>query len=242
MYVLGGIMNIKRKRVAVIVNAWSRIVKENISTREQAVEILKKSYEEMGIEPIRGSSTSPDLYDKDMASLYIIGKFGLAINEELAKEAIENIFSIEVMLEKVVDIVKNVESYDQLCKEYPGICKILDDKLVARLLRYIFTMYYFGFIDRSSFFELLKKTYVVLRPLEETIKRFTRFVIAYEVGKKISENEIKNKTSLNMVKNMIALDIGIPHTLPSTRYVIDVAKHFFEIPQDLINSLKGENK
>ncbi|MEM1541057.1 MAG: DUF2192 domain-containing protein [Ignisphaera sp.] len=235
-------MNIKRKRVTAIVNAWSRIVKENILTREQAVDILKKSYEEMGIEPIRGSSASPDLYDKDMASLYIIGKLGLAINEELAKEIIENIFSIEILLEKVVDIIKKVASYDELCRDYSEICKNLDDRLAARLLRYIFTMYYFGFIDRASYFEMLRKTYIVLRPLEETVKRFIRFVIAYEVGKKMSENEIKNKTSLNMVKNMIALDIGIPHTLPSTRYIIDVAKHFFEIPQNLVNSLKSENK
>lgn len=235
-------MNIRRKRVIALVNSWSKIISENITTREQAIEILKKSYEETGAEPIRGSSVSPDLFDKDMASLYIVGKWGLGIDKELSKEVLEKIFSIEIAVEKIIDSLRKTTSYEDFCREFEEICKNLDERLVARMLRYAFTLYYFGFIDRQEFFDILRKTYTVLKPLEETVKRFTKFVIAYEVSRKISENEIKNRTNLNMIKNLVALDIGIPHTVPTTKYIIDVAQHFFELSQDLINNLKSENK
>lgn len=235
-------MNIKRKRVIVLVNAWSRIVRENIVSREQAVKILQTCYEELGVEPIRGSSLTPDLYDKDMASLYIIGKWGLGIDRELSREILEKLFDIEIKIEKIIEYIQNVSSYEELCSKDSELCKSIDDKLVARVLRFLFTLYYFGFIDRQYFIQLMKKIYNVLKPMEETIRRFTKFIIAYEVGKKISENEIKTKIDINMTKNAIALDFGIPNTLPSIKYIVEVTKHFFEIPQKLINSLKSGNK
>lgn len=235
-------MNIKRKRVLVLVNTWSRIVKDNIKSREQAIEILKKCYEELGVEPIRGTTSSPDLYDKDMASLYVIGKWGLGIDRDVDKDILQSLFHIEIFIENIIDKIKNVSSYEEFCGQELELCKTIDDRLVARILRYIFTLYYFGFIDRNMFIELMRKIYIVLKPMEDTVKRFTKFVIAYEVGKKIIENDIKNKLDINMIKNTIALDIGIPNTLPSVGYIVDVAKYFFEFPQNLANSLKSENK
>lgn len=235
-------MNMKRKRVIALVNAWSKIVKDNITSREQVKEVLQKCYEELGVEPIRGSSSSPDLYDKDMVSLYVIGKWGLGIDKELSKEVFEKIFSTEIAIENIVNVINKTSSYEEFCKEDAELCKSLDDKLVARVLRFMFTLYYFGFIDRAAFAQFMRKIYTVLKPMEDTIKRFAKFVIAYEVGKKIAENEIKTKIDLNMEKNAVALDLGIPNALPSVGYILEVAKHFFEIPQNLAISLKGENR
>lgn len=232
-------MNIRRKRIMALVNTWSKIVRDNIVSRGQAVEILRKCYEELGVEPIRGASLSHDLYDKDMGSLYIVGKWGLGIDKELSKEVLENLFSTELRIEHVVEKIQRVSSFDELCKEDADTCKSIDDKLTARILRFVFTLYYFGFIDRTMFIQLIRKIYSVLKPAEETVRRFARFIIAYEVGKKIAESEIKSRIDLNMAKNTVALDIGIPNALPSLSYIIEVAKHFFELPQDLINSLKS---
>lgn len=235
-------MDLKRKRILALVNAWSRIVKEGITSRDRAVEILKKCYEELRIEPIRGTNLPPDLYDKDMAALYIVGKLGLGIDRDINGEVLAKLFSMEMAVEDVINKLRISLSYEDFCRNSENICKILDDKFIARVLRYIFTMYYFGFIDRRAFIELMRKAYTVLKPMEETIRRFTKFVIAYEVGKKIAENEVKTRMELNMAKNTIALDFGIPNALPSASYIVDVARHFFNLPQDLVNSLKSENK
>ncbi|MEM1526184.1 MAG: DUF2192 domain-containing protein [Ignisphaera sp.] len=235
-------MNLKRKRVIALVNAWSRIVKENITSREQVKEVLQRCYEELDVEPIRGSSSSPDLYDKDIVSLYIVGKWGLGIDKDLSREIFKNIFNLEIVIEKIVDKIQKSSSYEELCKEDSKLCESLDDKLVARILRYMFTLYYFGFIDRTIFAQFMRKAYLVLKPMEDTIKRFAKFVIAYEVGKKMVENEIKSKIELNMEKNAVALDLGIPNALPSIGYILEVTKHFFEIPQNLTNSLKSEHR
>lgn len=234
-------MNIKRKRISVLVNVWSKILKEGITSREIVVDLLRRSYEEAGVEPIRGSSFSPDIYDKDMASLYIVGKLGLGIDKELDRTILDKIFPVETMIEGIVDKILKVSDYEELCRSDENICKALDDKLVARILRYVFTLYYFGFIDKNTFFSFMRKAYQVLKPMEETIRRFAKFVIAYEVGRKISENEVKNKLDINMVKNTVALEIGIPNALPSLGYIADVAKHFFELPHNLVNSLKSKN-
>uniref|UniRef100_A0A7C2VDM6 DUF2192 domain-containing protein n=1 Tax=Ignisphaera aggregans TaxID=334771 RepID=A0A7C2VDM6_9CREN len=235
-------MNIKRKRIMALVNAWSRIVKDGVCLRDHAVDILKKSYEEIGVEPIRGSSFSADLYDKDMASLYIVGKWGLGLDKELDKEFLKKLFSVEMMLEEIVEIMQKVSSFDELCKNYAELCQSLDDKFVARVLRFVFTLYYFGFIDRQTFINFMKKSYAVLKPMEETIRRFAKFVIAFEVGRKIAENEVKTKMDLNVAKNAVALELEIPNALPSVGYIIEVARHFFELPQNLTMSLKSENK
>lgn len=232
-------MNLRRKRVQALVNAWSKIIREGAVSRDRAAEILKKCYEELKIEPIRGVSLSPDLYDKDLISLYIIGKLGLGIEKEFGKDNIKKLFYIETKIEHIVNKFKNVSSYEELCKEDAELCSGLDDKFVARILRYIFTMYYFGFIDRETFVELIRKSYTILKPMEETVRRFAKFVIAYEVGRKAIESEIRTKMELNMVKNTIALDLGIPNALPSTGYIIDVAKYFFNLPRDFINNLKS---
>jgi hypothetical protein len=232
----------KRKRIIALVNAWSRIIRENITSREEATKILQMCYKEIGVEPIRGSSSSPDLYDKDMASLYIIAKWGLGLDKELSKDVLEKLFDVEIKIEKILEILKNVSNYDEFCSRDPELCKSVDDKLVARILRFLFTMYYFEFMDKQTFVQLMRKVYNVFKPMEETVRRFAKFVIAYEVGKKLADNEIKTKIDINIAKNTIAIDFGIPNILPSISYIIEVSKHFFEIPQNLVNSLKSRDK
>jgi len=232
------ILDIKRKRISVLVNVWSAIVKDSGIDRDRVVEILRKEYESMGIEPIRGSSKPPDIYDKEMISLYIIGKWGLGIDRELDKEFMERIFSKEIAIERVIEGIRNSNSFDELCRAVGDICSSIDDGFIARILRFAFTLYYFGFIDNLELISILRKSYSIFVNNRETIQRFVKFYIAYEIGQKIASKNIRNSLDLNMNKNLLALEIGIPKTLPSTSYIAEVAKHFFNLPQDFLNSLK----
>ncbi|MEM4005526.1 MAG: DUF2192 domain-containing protein, partial [Desulfurococcaceae archaeon] len=61
-----------RNRIQVAVSLLGEFTKfvEEID-RVKAVEILKKTYQEKKLQPIRGKAEPPDLYDKEMATLYV---------------------------------------------------------------------------------------------------------------------------------------------------------------------------
>ncbi len=233
-------MDIRRKRIRVLVDTWSDIMRSGIESREKAIEILQKVYSEAGIEPIRGASNPPDLYDKEMISLYIIGKWGLGIDKELPPEFFEKVFWKEVLIERALNVLDSVDSEEELYQKLPDIRDVLDDGFVARMLRFAFTLYYFGFETEERFRTVLQKVYKLLPRFEETIRRFAKFFIAYKMGERIERNEIKNKMELNIEKNLLALELSIPKAVPSNSYVVEVAKHYFTLPKKLIEELRKE--
>jgi len=67
-----------KNRIQAAVTILSELTKQLDSIdRAKAVSVLKSMYESRKIQPIRGKSQPPDLYDKEMATLYVIGKYGL---------------------------------------------------------------------------------------------------------------------------------------------------------------------
>jgi len=165
-------MDIRRRRIRVLVDAWSDIMRMNVKTREEAIDILKRVYEEANVEPIRGASNPPDLFDKEMISLYIIGKWGLGIDKELSPEFLNKIFWKEMLVERVINALNSVEDEESLYHRVPELREILDDNFVARTLRFAFTLYYFGFRDEEWFKSVLKKVYRVLSRFEEIVKHY----------------------------------------------------------------------
>ncbi len=233
-------MDIRRKRIRVLVDTWSDIMRAGIESRERVVEVLQKVYNEAGIEPIRGASNPPDLYDKEMISLYIIGKWGLGMDKELPPEFFEKVFWKEVLIEKTLNVLNSVNSEEELYHKLPELRNVLDDGFVARMLRFAFTLYYFGFENEEWFRTVLQKVYKLLPRFEETIRRFAKFFIAYKMGERIERNEIKNKMELNIAKNLLALELSIPKAVPSNSYVVEVAKHYFTLPKRLVEELRKE--
>lgn len=220
------------------VNVWSEVLRSNIFKREDVISIIKSVYEGMNVEPIRGVSSPPDIFDKEMITIYIIGKWGLGLDREIPIEIISSVFNKEILIEKLYNNVLQSSNRDEMCKSIDEVCKSIDETFVARVLRFAFTLYYFGYTDYTNIISFIKKLYTLLPEFQETIRRFVKFVIAYEVGARISSGKIRNDIELNMAKNIIALDIGIPKTLPSTNYIIEVSKHFFTIQENILKSLK----
>lgn len=232
-------MNLKRRRIEALTTVWSILVSKPIKNREEVVEILKDTYNSMSIEPIRGSSNPPDLYDKEMASLYIIGKWGLGIDRDISEEILKTVFSTEMLFEKVLNVLSKVSTREDFCKEVDDLCTQLNDSFIARFLRFAFTLYYFGFIKFEDLVTILKKLYNFYDMFQDTVRRFTKFVIAYEVGARIASGQIKSLMDINMTKNVIALNIGIPKATPSLSYIVEVSKHFFTLPENIVKSIKS---
>jgi hypothetical protein len=231
-------MNAKRLRIIAAVNVWGELLRLKIASREDAINIIKNIYKDTNVEPIRGASSPPDIFDKEMITIYIIGKWGLGLDKEMLIEMLDSLFNKEVMLEKLYNSILQGNSRDEICREIKELCEKLDEALIARELRFAFTLYYFGFTEYGNLVTLLRKIYMFFPEFQETVRRFTKFVIAYEVGSRISSGKIKNDIELNMTKNVIALDIGIPRALPSTSYIVEVSKHFFNLQENILKSLK----
>ena len=229
-------MDFKRKRVRVLVDAWSMIAQGKVSSREGVVELLKKLYEESGVDPLRGASKPADLYEKDLMSLYIIGKYGLGLDKDLSPEVFERIFTVEHRYEKAAEAL--MKSGDpQAARE--GVLKALEGmdingSLMARVLRFVFTLHYYGFITREEFEKALRNAYKAFPELEDTIRRFAKFYIAYRIGEEISRGSVRSKIELDVLRNKVALDVGIPRAVPRLGYVIDVAKAFFVVPKKIL--------
>jgi len=236
-------MNFKRRRIEALTTVWSIIVSKPELKREEVVEILKSVYRSMGVEPIRGAGNPPDLYDKELSSLYVIGKWGLGIDKDLREEVFKDVFSMEIQFELMWGALRKANSKEEFCRELKEVCSKLDEGMAARFLRFAFTLYYFGFIKFEELTSILKKLYSFFDSLQDTVRRFTKFVIAYEIGLKIASGKLKTALELNMEKNVLALNIGIPKAVPSTGYIIEVSKHFFTLPSNVTkNLIRAESK
>ncbi|MCI4436470.1 MAG: DUF2192 domain-containing protein [Ignisphaera sp.] len=235
-------MNIKRKRIEALTSAWSIIISKADLKREDVVNILRSVYESMKVEPIRGASAPSDIFDKEVASLYIIGKWGLGIDKDVPEDVFRNVFSLELQFDKMFEVLKRSTTREEFCKELGDLCSRFDDSFIARFLRFVFTLYYFGFASFDDLILTLKKIYAFFEHFQETVRRFTKFVIAYEVGSRIASGKIRNEMELNMEKNLLALSIGIPRAVPSSSYIVEVSKHFFALPQNIVKKLVKESK
>ena len=229
-------MDFKRKRIRVLVDAWSMIAQGKAKTREEVIELLKKLYEENGVDPLRGASKPADLYEKDLMSLYIIGKWGLGLDKDLPPEVFERIFTVESRYEKAAEALINYEDphevRDKVTSALRGLQ--LDGPIMARILRFAFTLHYYGFLDRKEFEKALRNAYKAFPELEDTIRRFAKFYIAYRIGEELVKGSVKNKLELDVLRNTVALEVGIPKAVPKLGYVIDVAKAFFTLPKKIL--------
>lgn len=235
-------LSMVRKRVQVLTAAWSEIMVKNLRTRKEVVEVLKGLYEKFKVEPIRGASNPPDLYDKDMASLYAVGKWGLGLDKELPEDLFNAIFPDEIAMDKMLAALREADSRDALCSKVGTLCEKVNDSFIARFLRFVFTLYYFGFTDRKVLLEVLKKVYNFFPELQETVRRFAKFVVAYEVCLKMASGSVKSRLKLDLARNLAALEIGVPKAVPSFKYMVEVCKHFFKLPTKLVESLKGDGR
>jgi hypothetical protein len=72
-----------KRRIQVAVSILSELSKKaGELTRPQVVEILRRTYEKQGLQPIRGKALPQDIYDKELATVYVVGKHGLNLHEE----------------------------------------------------------------------------------------------------------------------------------------------------------------
>ncbi|MEM3284890.1 MAG: DUF2192 domain-containing protein, partial [Fervidicoccaceae archaeon] len=93
---------IYRKKISVAIDILSEISEKMIADRDKVIKLLKEKYEEYRISPFRGIAQPEDLYDKEMATLYVVGKYGMGLDEDYP-EIFERVFEKEKKYEAFIN-------------------------------------------------------------------------------------------------------------------------------------------
>jgi len=232
-----------RRRIRVIVNILNNIIRRQDEIgRKDVVEMLRKSYEKHKLKPFKGKANPPDLYDKELVSLYVVGRYGLGLDEDYPS-LFEKIFYIEKELEKAVDLIMSGRYEEaRLVLKNISPSNVVDSNTVARMLRIPFTKLLFGFMSEEDFSKILLKTREALPEEEKTVKNYVKFYIAFKIAEAIYRGEARNRSYKEALKKALALRIGFPKTYPSDDYIALIAKDVFNVPDDVLEKTLSMEK
>lgn len=224
-----------KKRVNVLMDVWNKVIEMWEETggalsRGDVVKILRDTYERESLKPLKGASNPSDLYDKELTSLYVIGKYGMGLDEQYP-ELFDKVFNEEVKFESVIDIVLR-EPADRAIGKVKAILGDLSDNIIARILRLEMTKVFFGFSRRENFANLAKILLKAFPGKARTIENYMRFYIAFRVAEAIARGEVRDRINKEALKHALAIELGLSdkRRLPDDRYISQIAMEVFNIP------------
>lgn len=232
-----------RYRIKILVDIINEIINYSREfSRKDVVEVVRKTYEKHGLKPIRGRSNPLDIYDKELSSLYIIGKYGLGIDSDYP-ELFNKIFYIEKTLEDCINLLvmgKYIESRELL--KTISSSNVIDSNTLARMLRIPFTKLIFGFISEEEFSNILRKSIEAFPEEARTVKNYVKFYIAFKIADMIYRGRIRDRSYKEAYKKALSLRSGFPRVVPSDEYIYIIAREVFNIPDDLLYKILNIKK
>ena len=236
-----------KRRLQILMDLWLSVISrwesgEKLS-RSDVAEMLRETYENAGLQPLRGASLPPDIYDKELASLYVVGKYGMGLDKQYP-ELFDEIFSKEERYEEAIRLLErsdgNPENTRDLLKAVLGS---LDDNEIARMLRLKFTQVYFGFASEDELFNLIRNLYIRVPDKQKIASKYARFYIAFRVASAIYRGGVKNKIVKEVLKQASALNLSDIHgVIPDDEYIAAIARGVFGVAERTLRqtlSLEG---
>ncbi|MEM0198844.1 MAG: DUF2192 domain-containing protein [Desulfurococcaceae archaeon] len=227
-----------KKRIQVAVELLSEFMKNLDSIdRSKAVEMLRRMYSIRKLQPIKGKANPPDIFDKEMATLYVIGKYGLKLDSEFP-ELFDKVFYIEKILDDAVgDVLEGrFEDVKEKLKR-SSHSGVVDSNIVARMLRIPLTKFILGFTNENELREVLQKTAKALPDEERTVNNYAKFFVSLKLAEMIYKGEVKSKEEKEAFKKALAIRVGFPRATPSDDYVRVIAKNVFGISDEVLDKL-----
>ncbi len=227
-----------RNRINAAMEALSRILRDKITDRERAAKILEETYRKRAIQPLRGKAWPSDIWDKEMATLYVIGKYALMLNEE-NPELFHKLFNYEETLEEAANTIleKSPEDARKIVLFLLG--GQIDDNTIARLLRVLTTKVVTGFENEDKLIKLLQLLPKVFPEQEQTVRKYARFYIALRIAQSIAMREIRSRIAKEAFKQALAARIGLPKIMPDDEYIAFIATNVFEVPRKKLARILG---
>lgn len=227
-----------KKRIQVAVELLSEFTKYiDILDRSKAVEELKRVYSEKKLKPIKGKATPPDLHDKEMATLYVVAKYGLMLDADFP-DLIEKVFYVEKTLDEAIQNILN-GAYETAREKLRSVSSTggIDSNIVARMLRIPLTKYVLGFASEEEMKEALRRCLEALPEEDRTVRNYARFFIALKLAEMIYKGEIKTREEKEAYKKALAIRIGFPKSTPGDDYIREVAKSVFEVSDSVLEKI-----
>ncbi|MEM0340998.1 MAG: DUF2192 domain-containing protein [Acidilobaceae archaeon] len=240
------IVDVKR-RINILMEVWQKIIEMweesgGALTRDDIIRVLSEAYEREKISPIKGASNPKDLYDKELTSLYVVGKYGMALDEEYP-DLFDKIFVEEYKYENAISILLSDEPHKAKERIKVLMGKNVDDNVLARVLRTKMVQVYFGFDKDESFLQLINKLREAFPEREKVISNYAKFYVAFKIAETISKGEIRDKITKEAVKHALALELGLTKKkLPDDNYIKAIAIEVFRVDPKTLQGVLGSGK
>ncbi len=229
-----------KRRLSTLVDLWNEIITMWDSgkkvDREKVVDMLKEAYNREKLSPLRGASVPEDLYERELISLYVVGRYGMGLDQQYP-ELFDALFPDFIRYEEAIRILLT-EDPETARDRIKLLLGGLDDNTVARMLRVKMTEAYFGFSDHRALINLIKSLMKAFPEKERLAVKYTRFYIAFRVAEAIASGEVRDRISKEALKQALALETGIERgAIPDDRYIEKIAVEVFKVPRKVLGGI-----
>lgn len=235
-----------KKRKSILMDLWNDLItiwesNPKKVTREYVIERLKNEYNKEKLSPIKGASDPKDLFDKEMASLYVLGKYGMGLEMQYP-ELFDSVFSQEIKMDQVNEILLS-DDLDSKKDKILAIIGGINGNTIAKIMRLGLTKEYFGFADQKSVAKLadsLKKTFP---DQENEVNKYMKFYAAFKISKAIDDGTVRNRITKEALRQALAIELNIDKkNMPKDNYIMKIASDAFNIPRKVIRQIFPYNK
>ena len=228
---------ITRRRIAVLTDIWvkllDRVDAELSFDRDDLKKLLEDMYNMEGLSPIKGKATPPDIFEKELVSLYVVGKYGMQLYEDLP-EIFDRLFYNEMKYDEAVSYLleEEPEKARRLVEMMFGEVTM---NLLAKIFRVMVVRELFGFNGEEKFAALIASAAKAFPELEDGIKKYLRFYIAIKVADAIARGEIRDRITKEVWKQALALRLGYDKSvIPDDAYIAHIAREVFKVPRRVL--------
>jgi len=234
-----------KRRLSTLIDLWNEVITlwdsgKKIS-RDRLVDMLRESYKREGLSPLRGASLPKDIYEKELISMYVVGKYGMGLENQYP-ELFDSLFPDIVRYEEAIRVLLT-NSPEEARDKIKLLLGNMDDNTIARMFRVKLTEAYFGFAEHRVVLNLIKALSKAFPEKEKITVKYTRFYIAFRVAEAIASGEVRDRISKEALKQALALDIGIEKgIIPDDRYIEKIASEVFRVPKRILNTVLSSGK
>ncbi len=230
--------NVHKARIEAAMEIISRILREKITERKRVVKLVEEVYRSKALQPIRGKAWPHDIWDKEVATVYVVAKYALNIHEE-EPSIFHKVFSVEEALEEVADTILDTsrprEEKVRMVKFLLG--GSLDSNTFARVFRVVATAVLLGFRSENDIEKLLKLTAQLFPEQSETARKYARYYIALRTAEAIARGVIRDRIAKEAFKQALAARIGLEKIIPDDEYIGYIAKTLFSLPEKKLRNV-----
>ncbi|GAB6945031.1 DUF2192 domain-containing protein [Vulcanisaeta sp. JCM 14467] len=231
-------------RIEAATEIWSKIMRNEVSTRNQLEELVYIVYKQKGIEPFRGLS-KVRIYDKEIATIFIVGKYGLGLLDGELTNAFKNIFNVEITCDEIYNFLKarNFQLNDN--NDTEQLRKMVDNEVLGprteergfRLLRYVFTGTIMRFFPEEDFIGTYRALSAAYPDLAGRFMRYVRFYVAFRVAEDIALGNIKKVEEKKIMKYTHCLRLNLTKCAPHDKLIREIALRVYKVPRKVLDRL-----